>query len=77
MASSAELRSLESRIKMLLNAKLKVILREQNLPVSGIKSELQIRLLTRKAARFAGLFLSLIPDILLAYPCAAVLTLTL
>lgn len=67
MASSAELRPLESRIKMLLNAKLKVILREQNLPVSGIKSELQIRLLTRKAARFACLFLSLISYKLLSY----------
>jgi hypothetical protein len=65
MASSAELRPLEGRIKMLLNAKLKVILREQNLPVSGIKSELQIRLLTRKATRFARLFLFLISYILL------------
>lgn len=50
MASSIDLRSLEARIKLLLNAQLKGILRGQGLAVSGIKTELQLRLLARKAA---------------------------
>ena len=51
MASSSDLRSVEARIKLLLNAQLKSILRDQGLAVSGVKTELQIRLLARKAIR--------------------------
>lgn len=49
MANSIDLRSVEARIKLLLNAQLKAILRDQGLAVSGIKTELQLRLLARKA----------------------------
>ncbi|KAF7513287.1 hypothetical protein GJ744_009708 [Endocarpon pusillum] len=45
MANATDLRSVEARIKLLLNAQLKAILRDQHLAVSGVKSELQIRLL--------------------------------
>ncbi len=50
MAGSLDLRSVEVRIKLLLNAQLKGLLRDQGLAVSGVKTELQIRLLVRKAA---------------------------
>ena len=53
MANTIDLRSVEARIKLLLNAQLKGILRDQHLAVSGVKSELQIRLLARKAAKRA------------------------
>jgi hypothetical protein len=49
MTTPVDLRPLEARIKLLLNARLKDILRHQGLTVSGVKSELQIRLLARKA----------------------------
>lgn len=49
MDNSIDLRSVEARIKLLLNAQLKRILRDQNLAVSGVKTELQIRLLAREA----------------------------
>jgi hypothetical protein len=48
MAGSIDLRSVEARIKLLLNAQLKGILRDQGLAVSGIKTELQLRLLARE-----------------------------
>jgi hypothetical protein len=54
MAASIDLRSVEARIKLLLNAQLKTILRDQGLTVSGVKSELQIRLLAREAALSAS-----------------------
>lgn len=53
MANATDLRSVEARIKLLLNAQLKAILRDQHLAVSGVKSELQIRLLARKVAQRA------------------------
>jgi hypothetical protein len=50
MGSAIDLRSLEARIKLLLNAQLKRILRDQGLQVSGVKTELQVRVLARKGA---------------------------
>jgi hypothetical protein len=50
MATSNDLRSVEARIKLLLNAQLKAILRDQGLAVSGVKTELQIRLLARETS---------------------------
>ena len=38
-----------AEIKTLVNARLKEILREEGLPVSGVKSELQIRIIARRS----------------------------
>ena len=40
--------AMESEIKTFINVKLKDILRDEGLVVSGIKSELQMRLIARK-----------------------------
>jgi hypothetical protein len=52
MSSPIDLRPIEARIKLLLNAQLKGILKGQGLTVSGVKSELQIRLIARRASSF-------------------------
>lgn len=45
---SDQVRAMTAEVKTLVNARLKDILREEGLPVSGVKSELQIRIIARK-----------------------------
>lgn len=63
MANSVDLRPLEARIKLLLNAQLKGILRDQGLTISGVKTELQVRLLAREEAHPHDCF----PALMLTY----------
>ena len=51
MANPLDLDAVTARIKTLLNTQLKNVCRDQGLPVSGTKSDLQRRLFSRERFR--------------------------